>query len=240
MYVFSYPPVQGWFLELEGNEFPPPNRYGQLFYLHDKGTSETETLYAIEHEEFFGNPQVLFVENVRTNEITHRISMVDMFKFYYGAKREIRHAVFNAAKQLHKSEGLSNIDTTAKFLYQIYALETLIEVENRGAEVETCKGCGQKIFSVRKKFLTFLEKYWSSYNKKLVDEIYSLRSAMVHTGKSVSRPSFFTFEDQIADAKNYYIDEQTLNITRSLTREVINKFLFLNSVSMQAKTAKDE
>lgn len=239
VYAFSYPPVKGWFLELDRKELPPPNRYGSMGYFYDKGAKEPETLYTMEHEKHFGNPQVLFVEDIRTNETTHRISMVDMFRFYYSTKSEIRRAVFDAAKQLHKSEGLSNIDSTAKFLYQIYALETLIEIENRETEVETCKECGQKTFSVRQKFLAFLQKYWSAYNKKQADEIYSLRSAMVHTGKSVSRSSFFTFEDQINEAKSYYIEEQTINITRSLTREVINKFLFLNSIPTQGKTQQE-
>ena len=68
--------------------------------------------------------------------------MTDMFGFYFNAYNEIRQAVFNVVKQLHQSEGLSNIDSTAKFLYQVYALETLIEAENRDNKVKSYKECG--------------------------------------------------------------------------------------------------
>jgi len=227
-YVFSYPHIQGWFTEFKSEGLPSQSQYGQLFYLTNSETKEANELYSFENDRYMGNPLVLMVTNTATNEMQH-ISMSDMFSLYYNVDDFIRRAVFAAAKQFHNAEGLINIDHTAKFLYHVYAIETLIGAEYRGSKEIKCDKCGQQIFSVRKKFHAFLQKYCDSYDKKAIDKIYDLRSAIVHTGKPVSQPGFFTFEDQIEEWRQYYIEDQSVNFTRSIAKEVINKFLFMNS-----------
>ena len=227
-YVFSYPHIQGWFTELESVGGSNQSHYGQLIYLNNNESKEIDMLYSFENDRYIGNPLVLMVTNTVTNEAQH-INMDDMFGLYYNANDVIRKAVFAATKQFHAAEGLANIDHTAKFLYHVYAIETLIGAEYRGSKEIKCDKCGQQIFAVRKKFHAFLQKYCNSYDKKAMDKIYDLRSSIVHTGKPISHPGFFTFEDQIDDWRQYYIEDQSVNFTRSVVKEVINKFLFMNS-----------
>lgn len=227
-YVFSYPHIQGWFTELESQGIPNQSHYGQLLYINNNESKEADMLYSFENDRYMGNPLVLMSTNTATNEVQH-VNMDDMFGLCYSANDVIRKAVFAAAKQFHNAEGLTNIDRTAKFLYHVYAIETLIGAEYHGSKEIKCDKCGQPIFAVGKKFHAFLQKYCNSYDKKAMDKIYKLRSSIVHTGKPISHPGFFTFEDQIDDWRQYYIEDESVNFTRSIAKEVINKFLFMNS-----------
>ncbi len=229
-FVFSYPVIQGWFLNLE-EDFSSglKNQYGQLGYFYNFPESEPNDLYSIEHDWHLGNPIILSSDKLDKNE-KQFISLTDMYEIYYNASSLIRETVFRAAKQIHSSEKLSNIDSTAKFLYHVYAIETLIGAEDKkeNRKESVCETCGQKKFSVSKKFHIFLEKYSDSYNKKRVNEIYGLRSAIVHSGQPISHFGFFTFEDQLKELKKHYIQDQTLAYAKELAIESLNKFLYMN------------
>lgn len=227
-FVFSYPFIQGWFLNLEEDiSFGLKNQYGQLGYFHRFPESEQKQLYSFENDWHVGNPIILATETLDTQE-KQFISLSDMFEIYFNADSLIRETVFRASKQIHSSEQLSNIDSTAKFLYHVYAIETLIGAEYKNEKESVCETCGQKKFSIGKKFHSFLKKYSSSYNKKRVDEIYKLRSAIVHTGQSIYPFGLFAFEDQVKELKKHYIQENTLFYAKELAIESLNKFLYMN------------
>lgn len=227
-FVFSYPSLQGWFLNLEEDiSLGLKNQYGQLGYNYNFTESEQKDLYSFENDWHLGNQIILSTEIMDTNK-KQFIYLSDMFEIYFSSDSLIRETVFRAAKQIHSAEKISNIDSTAKFLYHVYAIETLIDGEYKDEKDSTCEECGQKKFSISKKFHRFLEKYSNSYNKKRVNEIYSLRSAIVHSGQSISPFGPFTFEDQLKELKKHYIQEETLFYAKELAIEALNKFLYMN------------
>lgn len=199
-FVFSYPPMKGWFINLDEEMSHRKNQYGQLYYSYKYSDTEPENLFSIENDWHIGNQIVLTTENLDTGE-KRFIQLDDMFEIYFRSNEIVRNTVFRSARQIHFSEKLSNIDSTAKFLYHVYAIETLIGYEFKDEKATTCENCGQKQFSISKKFHSFLEKYSNSYDKKRVNEIYTLRSKIVHAGQSISPFGFFTFEDQLQELK---------------------------------------
>jgi AAA+ ATPase superfamily predicted ATPase len=87
------------------------------------------------------------------------------------------------------------------------ALETLINYEHNNTPVENCSMFKQDKYRTTFKFIQFLLTYVgeSSVNKKKFQEMYKLRSAIVHKGNMLSseRPFSNYTRDQLgADIQN--------------------------------------
>ncbi len=136
----------------------------------------------------------------------------------------VRKNVLSASRQYHQSKSFNIFDKTARFLHCVYAIETLVNAEDpsssrcEGCGHGDCKGCGQPIFSVSKKFRAFIQKYSNNYNKKNVNEIYKLRSSIVHTGNYFSNYEFFLYDDDDSNKKyiQKYLNDRIFQITDNI------------------------
>lgn len=229
-FIFHYPQIQGWFLELTLKlDEKLESKYGSLNYLHTFSKEENlEKLYSIKYEQQFGNPTVLHVRDVETGILEQNISISDMFHYYYNCPKEVMEAVRNATRLFYQSQNHINVDLTTEFVYLVIALESLIEIEYKGQKKSKCGECGQPIYSVSKKFHAFLEKYYDGYDKKEINEIYKLRSSIVHRGVNIVNSSFFLFDDSLEEKEIFYKNQVLIEKTRYITRSVINKFLYYN------------
>lgn len=233
VFTFDYAPIQGWFVPLDDDLSSHISRYGQLSYFQDIQINEPDQLFSITGHEMTANPPVLLVYESNSNPSDRRVNLAEMFTVFQNAQSRTKRAVLNACRQYHKSEEISIIDPVAAFLYKVYAIETLINTEYSNEKVPTCRSCGQKRFSVRKKFHDFIEKYYNNYNKKDIDRIYNLRSAIVHTGNAIIQPGFFLYNDTLEELRQKYLDDRIIQITKAVLREVINRFLFMNATSIE-------
>lgn len=226
--------IQGWFIELSEESLKEgKNRYGQLGFFPPANLENKSELSKLKNEEYFTNflNPVVLVQYHSDNVFDKKeIKLSDMFEAYYKAPTKIKDTVAKAARLFYMAEGLRSHDTTAYFLYLIYSIESLINVEFPHSD--NCKCCGQKIFSVSKKFHSFIQKYYSNYNKQDVNKIYALRSKIVHSGEIILNPNlFFLYEDAISDEEKKRNARLLIEKTRAITKEVINRFLYYQPTS---------
>jgi len=94
----------------------------------------------------------------------------------------------------HLYNGVEIVDTkkTTALLSFFTALETMVNLEYKNIKVDSCDCCGQPRFKVTKKFKEFLFNYVSKSSNKKFDELYSLRSKIVHTGEMMQSEILFT------------------------------------------------
>lgn len=248
VFVFDYPQIQGWFIDIE-NRQDFKCKYGQLFYHQpDIDFIDKQELHADCNEDmsfFIWNPTILMIRKKESSPFFdgEEIKLSDMFNTFFELPLDspVRNSVLSASRQYHKSKSFDLIDKTAKFLHCISAIETLVNVEYpssstcKGCGHGDCNGCGQPVFSVSKKFHAFIKKYSNNYNKKNVNDVYKLRSSIVHTGNYFSNHGFFLYDDD--DSKKVYIqkylNDHLFEIVDNIVKEVIKNYLFYNGSLLQ-------
>ena len=154
-YVFHYPQIQGWFIELQNDNIEKlENKYGQLLYLHSftEEDKSPDTLNSINNEEFFINPTILTIRNADSGMLLGTVSISDMFRYYYNSPIQVKEAVRNAARLYYQSQNHFDVDLATEFVYLVIALESLIQVEYSMLKVTHCDKCKQPTFAVSKKF----------------------------------------------------------------------------------------
>ena len=133
---------------------------------------------------------------------------------YYALDDETRRIVYSAMKLISDGIELGMNHQSLGFISYISAIETMVGLENRNAKVEYCKSCGQPIYSVRRKFLTFLAKYVSrtESSRKKFGDLYALRSKIAHTGKLFLSDVEFSFLNKDIDQNDWikYLEVQQL------------------------------
>ena len=83
---------------------------------------------------------------------------------YYALNSVIRNSINYAISYTVSAVALHNTNKTLSMLASFSSLETLVDLEYRGQEVENCGTCGQPRHRVSAKFRGFLMKLrWSSY-----------------------------------------------------------------------------
>lgn len=249
IFVFDYPQIQGWFIDIE-NRQDFRCKYGQLFYHQaDIDLADKQELHTYCNEDmslFIWNPTILVIRKKDSSDFFDsrgEIKLSDIFNTFFELplNSPVRKSVLSASRQYHKSKSFDLIDKTARFLHCVSAIETLVNVEYpssstcKGCGHGDCKGCGQPVFSVSKKFHTFIKKYSNNYNRKDVNDVYKLRSSIVHTGNYFSNYGFFLYDDNDSK-KNYiqkYLNDHIFEIIDNIVKEVIKNYLFYNSDLLQ-------
>jgi hypothetical protein len=112
---------------------------------------------------------------------------------YFSKSKLIQTAIDSANSFLVSAMQLRSFKKTASSICAFTAIETMINLEFDRNENEKCISCGQKIFSVRKKYRSYLLKYVgdSPENKKKFNMFYDIRSKIVHTGQMLSNESIY-------------------------------------------------
>ena len=108
----------------------------------------------------------------------------DLFeKYYFKLNANSKNAFRKTTILFNTALDLIGISRSIAFSAFVTCIETLMEVE-KPIKNERCKGCGQPMYKVRKRFLDFLLKYGNQTAefKKHADAIYKLRSKIMHTG----------------------------------------------------------
>lgn len=109
----------------------------------------------------------------------------DVIKNYYSLPVDSQKIVFSAMVLIANGIKFSLRHQSIGFISYVSSIETMVDLENKNVKVQHCKTCGQPIFSVKKKFLAYLEKYVSKTekSKKKFSDLYTLRSRIAHSGK---------------------------------------------------------
>lgn len=159
--------------------------------------------------------------------VTFQSKISEAIDGYYALDDVTRQIVFSAMKLISDGIGLGIHHQSLGFVSYISSIETMVGLENRNAKVEYCKSCGQPIYSVRRKFLTFLAKYVSrtESSRKKFGDLYALRSKIAHTGKLFLSDVEFSFLNKDIDQNEWikYLEVQ------QLARISIFRWLLLNN-----------
>ena len=99
-------------------------------------------------------------------------------------------AHFNNAAHLLKDYSMNKAELTdtASVLY-VSALEACSELFD--VDISSCKSCGQKVFSIRRRVLDLVRKYHPDHLVKFFDNYYASRSKYLHTGQASSANSYY-------------------------------------------------
>lgn len=124
------------------------------------------------------------LDNDTTQPIVFPKTFDTILESYFSLNKEIMSIVDSAIGYNVAAIELLAHKRTLALLSSFTAMETMVNLEYRDVESETCEKCGQLKFSVAKKFRDYLLKYIgdSAENKKKFNSYYSLRSKIVHTG----------------------------------------------------------
>gem|GEM_PF-5712233 len=201
-FIFSYTSNQGWFITLdEGHK----TYYGREGYLAPEYNSELESLVGFENYDLNELPILELVNS--DSKTTRSIKLSDLFRLYYSSPlTDLKKKYLNACIVLTKAYQLRKIDISASYVFLVSAIESLIEIEYEKAKLEPCKCCGMTHYSVRQKFIKFLDKYGYKINKKTKDEFSIIRNGIVHKGQllGMSYSSKRTIESQEELEAAYY------------------------------------
>ena len=148
---------------------------------------------------------------------------------YYGLPEEAQKSVYSAMVLIANGIKLGIQHQSLGFISYISSIETMVELENKGQKIQRCETCGQPVYSVRKKFLSYLEKYVSrtKSSKKKFSDLYTLRSKIAHSGKLFLSDVEFSLLNQEETNKEWlkYMEVQ------QLARLSLFRWLLLNRIS---------
>lgn len=134
------------------------------------------------------------LDNDRAIPIVFPKSFDRILDSYFSLDKEVLSIVDSAIGYNVAAIQLLPQKRTLALLASFTAMETMVNLEYRDVEAETCEKCGQLKFSVAKKFRDYLLKYigHSTENKKKFNSYYSLRSKIVHTGMRLKAEILFS------------------------------------------------
>ncbi len=112
---------------------------------------------------------------------------------YFNLKTDVQKIVYTACTYTVNAMELQSTNKTLSLLAAFTSIETMVNLEYANYKAQKCKSCGQKKFSVAKKFRNFLLKYLgnSLENKRKFNKLYSLRSKIAHTGQRLKSDNLF-------------------------------------------------
>ena len=125
---------------------------------------------------------------------------------YYDLPEETQKRVFSAMKLIANGIKMGIQHQSLGFISYVSSIETMVDLENKDLKIHHCETCGQPIFSVKKKFLSFLEKYVSGTesSKKKFSDLYNLRSRIAHSGKLFLSDVEFSLLNQDETNKEWF------------------------------------
>lgn len=116
---------------------------------------------------------------------------------YFRLDEESRNVFFVSCLLSYQATEIRYDKCSLFFAALVSSIENLISHDEKGKKSEVCTECGQKRYSLSKKFQDFLVKNGSDTPeyKKFAKELYNRRSKILHAGHlflaDISRSSFF-------------------------------------------------
>ncbi len=152
--------------------------------------------------EAFTEPDYAAIQHTEIHEYHSRIGLIlghefdlpdsitELLKDVISLDAEATETFLSACLLFRQAIDLWQCYSSLSFASAVSALETLIDYNHRELKLERCGTCGQERYRVVKKFLDFCLQYGVGNRKDLYQEykkafskIYSIRSALLHTGK---------------------------------------------------------
>ena len=119
----------------------------------------------------------------------------------------------------YKSYELESVSSSMSLVAMISAIETIVRYVNKNFKVDVCNECGNKKYKVSKQYRDFLLKYSGEKDhtkkKKYIDDIYSLRSNIVHNG-------YLFFSDYSLNTLDHLFDKPVNRIRYFLCHCLMN------------------
>lgn len=163
----------------------------------------------ISHDEYFSDP------------ITFP-SIIKMFvASYLISEDDIKIEINNAMLHLNRGVELYKTRKTLSLISLFTSLETMVNLENRDFKAPRCETCNQLRYSVSKKFRDFLLKYVSRVDesKRKFNKLYSLRSKIIHTGKTLDSELLF---NEVSQEKIKSEDLQLREVIQICRLSIVN------------------
>lgn len=201
-FIFPYGSNQGWFITLDGTH---KMYYGQEGYITPEYNAKLESLDGFENYDLKELPILEIVDT--TSETIRSIKLSDLFRIYFSSPlTSLKNKYLNACIVLTKSYQLRKIDWSASYVFLVSAIESLMEIEYENTKLERCQCCGMTHYSVRQKFLKFLDKYGYKIDNKTKDDFSEIRHRIVHKGRllGMSYSSKWSIESQEELDAAYY------------------------------------
>ncbi|OGG14024.1 hypothetical protein A2773_05750 [Candidatus Gottesmanbacteria bacterium RIFCSPHIGHO2_01_FULL_39_10] len=230
-YFFEYDHKQGWFIEITAKEKPQLMkrlRYGQQFYFSNKKSPKKLKKFPNEKYVLTLDPAIFIIQNA-SGEINRDINLSDIVSGFYILNKRTQAQLMNAFYSIYDARTINN--TSLSFISLINSIETLIHHKYKDKGV-ICKGCDRPKYAVVQKFHDFIRENYDGYQgtgkkgegrDKFVNEIYTLRSKIVHNGKLISRNR--PFYSTVEDTRNELISREIYDRAEGISKAVAKRYL---------------
>ncbi len=185
---FDYAAHKAWFIPMDPESKEPflPAKWGQEFSpTIDEENFRLESEYdEIEKKEsvsYFGDK---FSKRI-TSKVTYPESMEKLLDKYFDLSEQDKNVLNTSIILFTQGLELATNKQSLAIVAFISSIENLITYDHKDEPEDTCK-CGEIKYGVTKKFKTFVSNFIKAESKtqlkKYVDDIYNLRSKIVHAG----------------------------------------------------------
>lgn len=135
---------------------------------------------------------------------------------YYAIPDQIKQIVEAASSLINNGIALRGTMNSLSYISFISSIETLVDFEFKKDEVKKCECCGTSQYRVMGKFRDFIFKYVSTAEetKKQLNEIYGLRSKIVHSGELLLADNIYNWGDDIVRSEQWKIHLSAMQLCR--------------------------
>jgi hypothetical protein len=182
----QYEYEQAWFIDMD--DIKDHKMYwGQKSYFTDNHKSKIEEFTSFErlidtmnYKEYYNLNGKYFGADFAIPDI-----LLQLISKYFSLNIEARQAYLIAITLFNSAKKIKSISPSISFTTFITCIESLVAHTYRNEIIEKCNTCGQKKYSVTKKFKNFMRDY-NNNSKELVkyyEDAYIKRSDIIHSGK---------------------------------------------------------
>lgn len=189
--IFEYRgPETSWYLDLEGGPGGVSEaKWGQRSYYANGVANSIEGFASVEGMKKIDELEINSYFNRRYISFDAVFdapqNLTTLLDGYFGLSDEDKKAFLSSCALFEQGVEAWSMYPSLSFVGLVSCLETLINADNKGTKVETCKECNQDRHRVVKKFRDFFQRYGNDSKefKEYALKIYKYRSRVVHTGE---------------------------------------------------------
>jgi hypothetical protein len=194
-------------------------------------SNQYKPINVIEYSEYYQNePNYDYNQK---KEITLPNNIIMGLRAYYNLDFQEKKNIDSAINYSCLSMQLMHDKTTLGVVSAFTAIETVMNIYYRGYKPQNCEKCGQPKYKISKRYLDFLLEFIGNEDgfKKKFENLYRLRSKIVHTGFSFSIESIW---NELTDQEQNSELVTILEIVMLSKLSVIN-YLILTSLGKKKK-----
>ncbi len=182
---FQYPNFKAWFIPIDTKmgEFPLA-RWGQAFIPSIDLESSTPKYDEVAKKDSVKYYDDNFFRRI-TDEVVYPETIEELLDKYFLLEEKHREVLDKSIRLFNQGLELETKMPSMAVVAFISAIENIVTYDSSGTPEDTCK-CGEIKYGVTKKFRVFVGRYIraesNTQRKKYVEDIYGLRSKIVHAG----------------------------------------------------------